>query len=99
VATSVGRSRAAELLRRRIPRVLGIMAAYGYEGVVLGAWGCGAFGCDPSTTAATFRDALLGPFRGVFQEAIFAVADWSPGRRTLGPFREAFASSGSDGSR
>ena len=91
VAGQVGRERAARLLRGRIRRALAIMAAYRYEGIVLGAWGCGAFGNDPRTTAADFRDALLGPFRGAFREVVFAVTDWSPERRTLGPFRDAFA--------
>lgn len=91
VAHGVGSRRAAELLRGRIRRVLEVMAAYGYEAVILGAWGCGAFGNDPRTTALDFRDALLGPFRGAFREVVFAVTDWSPERRTLGPFRDAFA--------
>jgi uncharacterized protein (TIGR02452 family) len=91
VASRLGRERAAEMLRGRIRRVLAIMLAYRYEGIVLGAWGCGAFGNDPQTTAVDFRDALLGPFRGAFREVVFAVADWSPERRTLGPFRDAFA--------
>jgi uncharacterized protein (TIGR02452 family) len=91
VAGQVGRERAARLLRGRIHRVLAIMAAYRYEGVVLGAWGCGAFGNDPRTTAADFRDALLGPYCGAFREVVFAVTDWSPERRSLGPFRDAFA--------
>lgn len=90
MAMEVGLQRAAELLRRRIDRVLSIMAAYRYDGIVLGAWGCGAFRNDPETTAADFRRALLGPFRGAFQEVVFAIADWSEVRRTLGPFRDAF---------
>jgi uncharacterized protein (TIGR02452 family) len=91
VAFEVGSARAADLLRARIERVLTIMAAYRYEAVVLGAWGCGAFGNDPRGTAADFRAALLGPFRGNFREVVFAVTDWSPERRFLGPFRDAFA--------
>lgn len=83
--------RAAELLRQRIARVLAIAEAHGYAALVLGAWGCGAFGNDPARTARDFRDALAGPFLGAFREVAFAVADWSPERRFLGPFRDAFA--------
>jgi uncharacterized protein (TIGR02452 family) len=83
--------RAAELLQQRIHRVLAIAQAYGYEALVLGAWGCGAFGNDPARTARDFRDALAGPFLGAFREVVFAVADWSRERRFLGPFRDAFA--------
>ena len=83
----------ADLLCRRISRVLTIAEAYGYEALVLGAWGCGAFGNDPARTARDFRDALSGPFLGVFEHVVFAIADWSPERRFLGPFRDAFAAS------
>jgi uncharacterized protein (TIGR02452 family) len=84
---------AAELLRQRIARVLAIAEAYAYEALVLGAWGCGAFGNDPARTAHDFRDALCGPFLGAFKEVVFAIADWSPERRFLGPFRDAFEGS------
>jgi uncharacterized protein (TIGR02452 family) len=90
-AFHIGQERAAILLRKRILRVLAIMSAFGYDAVVLGAWGCGAFGNDPHTTAAAFREALYGPHRGAFRDVVFAVTDWSPERRTLGPFRDAFA--------
>lgn len=90
VAREVGEPASSYLLRARIHRVLAIAAAYGYEAVVLGAWGCGAFGNDPARTALDFREALNGPFLGAFQEVVFAIADWSPERRSLGPFRDAF---------
>jgi uncharacterized protein (TIGR02452 family) len=90
VADGAG-GKAAELLRERIGRVLAIAEAYADEALVLGAWGCGAFGNDPARTARDFRDALYGPFRGAFREIVFAIADWSPSRRFLGPFRDAFA--------
>jgi uncharacterized protein (TIGR02452 family) len=82
---------AAGQLRARIHRVLSIAEAHGFDALVLGAWGCGAFGNDPARTASDFRDALAGPFLGAFREVIFAIADWSPERRFLGPFRDAFA--------
>ncbi len=81
---------AAELLRARIHRVLAIARAYGVDTLVLGAWGCGAFGNDPATTARDFRAALEGPFDGVFELVIFAIADTRPSRPTLGPFAEVF---------
>lgn len=81
---------AASLLRARIRRVLTIARAYGYRDLVLGAWGCGAFGGDPVTTAADFHDALVGPFLGAFDTVVFAITDWSPERRFLGPFADAF---------
>ena len=86
-APGVGQPLAGDLLCARIHRVLAIARAHGYRALVLGAWGCGAFGNDPERTARDFRGALTGPFAGVFSDVVFAVTDWSPQRRILGPFR------------
>lgn len=91
VATHVGQPRAGDLLQSRIHRVLAVSSAYGYDTLVLGAWGCGVFGNDPVRTARDFRTALEGPFTGAFAQVVFAIADWSEERRFLGPFRAAFA--------
>jgi uncharacterized protein (TIGR02452 family) len=91
-AHSIGQPEAADLLRRRIHRVYAVAKAFGHPSVVLGAWGCGAFGNDPRQTALDFRANLEGPFDGVFSDVVFAITDWSPERRFLGPFRDAFAS-------
>jgi uncharacterized protein (TIGR02452 family) len=90
-APAVGQPTAGDLLVRRIGRVLAIARAYGYAALVLGAWGCGAFENDPKRTARDFRSALEGEFNGAFSEVVFAVADWSKERRSLGPFRDVFA--------
>ncbi|WP_145385879.1 TIGR02452 family protein [Stieleria neptunia] len=68
-----------------------IAAAYGYRSLVLGAWGCGAFENDPKRTAQDFRDALESDFAGHFSTVVFAITDWSPERRFLGPFRDVFS--------
>jgi len=91
VAPSVGQPKSGDLLARRILRVLAIAQAYNYTSLVLGAWGCGAFGNDPARTARDFRAALEGPFAGAFAEVVFAIADWSAERRYLGPFGKVFA--------
>jgi uncharacterized protein (TIGR02452 family) len=88
VATRIGQPRSADLLRQRIYRVLSIARAFGYESLVLGAWGCGAFGNDPHRTAADFKEAFETEFAGAFSTIIFAITDWSEERRFLGPFRE-----------
>jgi uncharacterized protein (TIGR02452 family) len=90
-APRVGEQRSAQLLQLRIERVLEIAAAFGYRSLVLGAWGCGAFGNDPFRTAHDFREALQGRFSGVFEEVVFAITDWSENRRSLGPFRDTFS--------
>lgn len=89
-APGVGQPESGDLLERRIHRVLAIARAYEDHALVLGAWGCGAFRNDPRRTAIDFREALQNEFRDGFSDVIFAIADWSPNRRFLGPFREAF---------
>lgn len=90
----VGQPRAGELLERRIHRVLSIARSWHYTSLVLGAWGCGEFGNDPERTARDFRAALETDFDGVFEDVVFAITDWSPNRRRLGPFRDVFAGQG-----
>lgn len=89
-APAVGQPAASRLLEIRIGRLLGVARAFGYSSLVLGAWGCGAFENDPEQTARDFRQALERPFRGAFSDVVFAIADWSPQRRFLAPFRDGF---------
>jgi uncharacterized protein (TIGR02452 family) len=93
-APAVGQPAASDLLKTRIARVLDVARAYTYDTLVLGAWGCGAFGNDPVRTATDFREALEGRFDGAFGEVVFAIADWSPERKFLGPFRDVFSAAG-----
>src|SRR5262249_59687476 len=95
-APEVGQPQAGNLLQQRIGRVLAVARAYGHRSLVLGAWGCGAFANDPRRTAADFRSALEGEFEGAFSDIVFAITDWSPERRFLGPFRRVFAPAGGE---
>ena len=79
---------------RRICRVLSVGIAQGHDGIVLGAWGCGAFGNEGHEIAHLFHDALSSRFKGSYRRVIFAVVDWSPDRRFIGPFEEEFQSKG-----
>ena len=89
-APTVGQPLAGDLLRKRIHRVLAIARAYSHRELVLGAWGCGAFKNDPHRTAKDFRSALEVNFNGAFSRVVFAILDWSPERKFLGPFRDVF---------
>jgi uncharacterized protein (TIGR02452 family) len=93
-APTIGQPRAGDLLRRRVHRVLAIASSYGHAALILGAWGCGAFGNDPHRTAMDFRQALENDYRGAFSDIVFAITDWSPERKFLGPFRDVFDSHG-----
>ncbi len=90
-APDIGQPEAGNLLQKRIHRVLNVARAYKYSALVLGAWGCGAFANDPHRTAVDFRDAIESQVGEAFSDIVFAIADWSPERRYLGPFRDVFA--------
>ena len=64
---------------------------FGYQSLVLGAWGCGAFGNDPVRCAAEFRYAFENKFRRAFSNVVFAITDCSPERRFFGPLRDVFS--------
>jgi uncharacterized protein (TIGR02452 family) len=92
-APVIGQPQAGNLLQQRIHRVLTIAQAYGYSTLVLGAWGCGAFANNPHRTARDFHQALENEFSGAFSDIVFAITDWSPERKFLGPFRDVFKQS------
>jgi uncharacterized protein (TIGR02452 family) len=81
-------------MRARVDKVLTLAAAHGHADMVLGAWGCGAFGNDGHSIAALFKEAFDGRFAGVFEQVVFAITDWSPERRFIGPFEGVFGGSG-----
>ena len=78
----------------RVLKVLGIVAGHGHKVVILGAWGCGAFGNDSGEIAELFHRALSGPFQGAFARVTFAILDWSEERRFIGPFEHQFGAVG-----
>ncbi len=92
VAFSIGQPRARDLLARRIRRVLAVAYAHGYTSLVLGAWGCGAFGNDPVRTAADFRTALEES-GGTFEHVIFAIPTDFADSVNFSAFAEAFPTS------
>lgn len=87
---TIRRNEALPAMQRRILKVLAVGAAHGHDSLVLGAWGCGAFGNDPAEIAPLFRCALREDFAGAFRHVVFAIADWSAEARFIGPFRDAF---------
>lgn len=80
----------AAVFRSRIAKVLAVAAHHGHAELVLGAWGCGAFGGDAEMVAPLFREALEGPFAGVFSTVVFAILDSEGLQLTIGPFAKEF---------
>ena len=80
-------------MRTRIRSVLAVARKHGHDAIVLGAWGCGVFGNDPSNIASWFADELErdSQFAGAFRRVVFAVLDFAEGAPTYEAFREVFA--------
>lgn len=61
------------LLIERAIRILQVAHANGHKNIILGAWGCGAFGNNPETVSRVFKLALTKvPY---FEHVTFAVYD------------------------
>ncbi|MGA0134683.1 MAG: TIGR02452 family protein, partial [Opitutales bacterium] len=81
----------APVMEARIRKVLSVAQCHGHDSLVLGAWGCGAFGNDGNLIAGLFHRALTEDFKGAFSSVTFAIVDSTPDGRFIGPFRRAFA--------
>ena len=80
----------AETMTRRIRIMLRIAAKYGYRELVLGAWGCGAFGNSPADVSGYFKSVLVGEEYGrCFDRVVFAVYG-KPDGKNITEFRKAF---------
>ena len=76
---------------RRIRILLLIAADNGYRNLVLGAWGCGAFGNKPQDVAGYFRQVLIDEGHGyLFDEVRFAIYGSENGKN-ITEFRKVFA--------
>lgn len=79
-----------ETMTRRIRIMLRIAAKYGYRELVLGAWGCGAFGNPPEDVSCYFKKVLIGEEYGrCFDRTVFAIYG-KPDGRNITAFRKTF---------
>jgi len=81
-----------EEVREKVRLVLRMAAGEGVGRLVLGAMGCGAYGCPPRAVAKEMK-GVLGEeeFEGWFESVDFAVYAKGPaGMRNLEAFREVF---------
>lgn len=80
-----------ETMIRRIRILLLIAADNGYKSLVLGAWGCGAFGNKPEDVAGFFRQVLVDEGYGrLFDEVRFAIYGAENGKN-ITAFRRVMA--------
>ncbi|GMH51614.1 hypothetical protein TrRE_jg13327 [Triparma retinervis] len=68
---NVSLARIQEVFKTRLDRVLAVAVACGYEGLVLGAWGCGVFGNDPKFVASTMMKLLTTKYKNKFKAVSF----------------------------
>lgn len=60
--------------------------------LILGAWGCGAFGCDPRQVAKLFAEVLKAGLGRLYREIHFAIPDGAD--RNLQNFQEVLRNEG-----
>ena len=78
-------------MKSRLKKMFAVSSYYGYKHLVLGAWGCGAFGNDPRTVAEYFRELLFDEgYRYLFDTIIFAIFDRGE-KVNFNVFREVFS--------
>lgn len=70
------RSKIKLAMLARIHTVLTLGAAHGHTSIVLGAWGCGAFGNDGAEMAAWFDRVLQTDLRGVYNHILSKCSRW-----------------------
>ena len=80
-----------ETMKRRIRMLLHIAMKKGYKNLILGAWGCGAFGHDAAEVSEYFRSILIDEgYRECFQNICFAVYGPEDSRNYIA-FRDKFS--------
>lgn len=85
------RNKILPAMESRILKVLSVGLLIGHDSIVLGAWGCGAFGNDPYEIAKLFHGALEQNFKGAYARVVFVIPDWSPERRFIAPLQKSCA--------
>jgi uncharacterized protein (TIGR02452 family) len=79
-------------LKERILLILRMAATTGVTNLVLGAMGCGAYGCPPTAVAREMKKALeMLEFKGWFERVVFAVYAAGPsGQKNFDVFQQVF---------
>ena len=81
-----------EVMKERLKSMFITAAHFGYKNLILGAWGCGAFGHDPRIVAKYFYEVLIKEnFATYFEKIVFAILDRGE-KKNLIAFQEIFQS-------
>jgi uncharacterized protein (TIGR02452 family) len=73
--TRYKREEDAEQLRKLIMTQLNVAYKQGYDTLILGAFGCGAFQNPPELIAACYKEIIHDYFQGAFKKIVFAILD------------------------
>jgi uncharacterized protein (TIGR02452 family) len=90
VARNMGAENYEQLLYQRIKGMLCLASADNYKNLVLGAWGCGAFGNDAETIARLFYKALC-EMNSLFDNVVMAVLDKTKSQYNYKMFKKYFS--------
>lgn len=74
-------------IEERVSYAVGLLAGRGYTHTILGAFGCGAFRCNPLVVAEAFRESVEKS-ANAFDKVIFAIPDGNNGN--LRVFKDVF---------
>lgn len=83
-----------EIMRHKIKNIIAVAAQYSYDTLILGAWGCGAFGHDASRIANCFYDVLVKDGnKRIFKKIVFSILARSENDYNYSKFHERFVES------
>lgn len=81
----------AALVSSKIVCLFSVAAAMGHKRLVLGAWGCGAFGNSATVVAQAFYNELfVSGWSGCFSSVVFAVPGKASGGGNFEQFQAVF---------
>lgn len=80
-----------EVMKERLRNMFIVATHFNYTNLILGAWGCGAFGHNPNIVSNYFYEILFDEnFISYFDKIVFAILDKGE-MRNLNAFKEKFA--------
>ena len=89
-ARNIPQEKIDDVMKERLRNMFTAAAYFGYKNLILGAWGCGAFGHNPETVAKYFYEVLIDEkFASYFEKIIFAILDRGK-KKNLTAFQEVF---------
>ena len=93
LAKGIEQNKLDNVMKDKIRKILLVSMKYGYETIVLGAWGCGAFGHDAEKIAVCFKEILIEEnYMQCFEKIVFAVYDTSKDLYNFKSFQKTFDS-------